>query len=350
VLLFRLKRLVTEREVLVGLVILGVVVMLADIASDLGWSMAAAIARGLGVSVLVALLVLDSWLRRRRQPIAVPLVFTEITGRSDAGDFFDRFVQDTDMGKAVRILRSLTRLRPEDLLIQLHRPNPRTFDDPAVWRDAWQELLREWDREVDRRLATEPMAREGRVYHVLPHVALPLAFALGASVGLRRSLVLYHYQEGFHRVLDLSQPRLVVASPGISAQPPKSCPSDLAQLPDSVRLILHFVISERHSPAFNKHPKHAESANAGMVYNQALSPGENWLPYVQGMVQRALPLVSRYHQVEICLICPSVVAFALGMALSRTSVKVCHWFDDRNQYLPVLSLGEMGREGALPFD
>jgi len=51
--------------------------------------------------------------------------------------------------------------------------------------------------------------------------------------------------------------------------------------------------------------------------------------------------------VELCLICPSAIAFALGMAFSRTpKLTVCHWIN--NQYVPVFKIAEI--EARLPFD
>jgi hypothetical protein len=52
----KIRRFLAEREVLIGLVIFGVLVMFADICSDLDWHFTAATLRIVGILVLLALL------------------------------------------------------------------------------------------------------------------------------------------------------------------------------------------------------------------------------------------------------------------------------------------------------
>lgn len=347
--LYRVKRLMAEREVLVGLVIFGFAVMLADLFDDLNLSTIAAWVRGVGLLLLMLLLAWEFWLRPRlRHPVPVPLMFTEETERPKARAQFNAFAQSADLTNALKVLEYLSPLQREDLLIRLDRANPRNSSQPKDWQKAWNELLREWEHEVDKKLSGEPFASEGRCYHIFPHVVLPLSFALGASVGLRRSVTLYHYQQGrYYRTLDLTEPRCLFREPDPSFPPPESTPEDFGALPDAEKLILHLIISDRHPISFDKHPGYSRAVSAALVYKQDLNPEEDWLPYVQRLWQKANPLIGRYRQVDLCLICPSVVAFALGMAFSRTSyVTVCHWLVDK--YVPVFPLSEIERR--LPFD
>ena len=347
--LYRLKRLLAEREVLIGLGIFGIAVMVADLFNDLNWSVAAAVTRGVGLLLLMLLLVWEFVLRPRlRQPVPVPLVFTEERDRAKARAIFNAFVESMGLTKAVRVLEELSPLERNDFLIRLDRTNPRDSSQPDDWQKAWEELLHEWEREVDRRLTDEPFVGEGRCYHIFPHIVLPLSFALGASVGLRRSMVLYHHQpDRYYRVLDLTEPRCLFRDPDPAIPPPQCIPQDLDTLPEVPRLILHLAISERHSVAFENHPDHEQAANAALMYQQTLNPEEDWLPYVQWFWQKANPLMARYPHVDLCLKSPSVIAFALGMAFSRTShITVCHWLE--NQYVPVFPLSLIERR--LPFD
>lgn len=78
----------------------------------------------------------------------------------------------------------------------------------------------------------KPFSHEGFCYHIYPHIVLPLAFALGASVNLRRPLrplVLYHCQnqEKFYRVIDLKDPREVSYKPETNTIALKTVPEDL---------------------------------------------------------------------------------------------------------------------------
>lgn len=346
---WKLKRFLSERETLIGIVIFGVLVMLADIFSDLDWHGVAASLRILGIVALVALFVLDLIFRFRKVSIAVPLVFTSERDRQSARSIFESFTQTFRL--SVKPLEQLTKVRSDDLLIRLDH-NPRSFSDaenPKHWEKAWQELLREWEEEVDRRLKRELPAGETFCYHIYPHLWMPLAFAMGASVDLRRSVVLYHRQQGkFYRVMELTNPRALFEEPDSSIPPPEKVPQDFGALPQKDKLILHLGITDRHSfPEFAAHPEHANAANAGLVYRKALAPNENWLGYVQWLYREAEPLLGRYREIEVCLVCPSPIAFALGMAFSRTpKITVCDYQDGK--YVPIFSLALI--EGRLPFD
>ncbi|MCI0590008.1 MAG: hypothetical protein L0Y67_00100 [Gammaproteobacteria bacterium] len=349
--LYRFKRLMAEREVLVGLVIFGLSAMLADFLTDLGMSRWPAVLRGFGLVLLMSLLIWEFWLRPRfRQRFPVPLMFTEETDRTQARSQFERFVKSADLSSALKVLQGISALQREDLIIRLDRANPRNSPDAVVWKRAWSELLLEWEREVDKRLGSELIANDGKCYHIFPHVVLPLAFALGASVGLRRPTIVYHQEgERYYQVLDLSRPRSIFDPPDSSVPLAESIPEDLSARRKHEKLILHVVISEihRHPVQLDKHPDHTAADNAALIYGMALNPESDWLPYLQSLVQKANRLAMQYQQVDVCLICPAAVAFALGMAFSRIRhVTVCHWLG--GQYLPVFPLETI--EERLPFD
>jgi hypothetical protein len=191
----KIKRFLAEREVLIGLVIFGVLVMFADICSDLDWHFTAATLRIVGILILLALFGFDTWFRFRRRPIDVPLMFTTEKDRSAARAEWGRFLVASRLSPSVKLIEQVSSVREEDLIIRLDH-DPKSSPNPDDWREAWQELLREWEREVDQRLKRDLPADERFCYHIVPHVWLPLSFALGASVGLRRPIVLYHRQEG----------------------------------------------------------------------------------------------------------------------------------------------------------
>lgn len=347
--LYRLKRLMTEREVLIGLVIFGLTAMVADLLDDLNLSTPAAGVRSVGLLLLILLLAWEFGLRPRlRRPAPVPLMLTEETDRAKARAQFNAFVQSANLTHVLKVLEYLSPLQREDLVIRLDRANPRNSSRPADWWPAWNELLREWEHQVDNKLSGEPFASEGRCYHIVPHLALALSFALGGSVGLRRSVILYHYeQERYYRTLDLTEPRCLFREPDASCPPPECTPEDLSTLTDAEKLILHLSISDRHPIGFDSHPDSSRAISAAVAYKKALNPQEDWLPYVQRLWQKASPLMGRYRHIDVCLMCPSVVAFALGMAFSRTpGVTVCHWLND--QYVPVFPFTEIERR--LPFD
>lgn len=346
--MIRLRRFLAEREDLISIVIFGVLVMLADIFSDLDRHSIAASLRFIGIFALI-LLFLGAWLRYRRKPLPIPVIFTTETDRQLARQMFETFT--TTQHLSVKLVEQATSLRQNDLVIRLDH-NPRNQPDPQnpqQWEKAWRELLREWESEIDSPLKRDLSAGESFCYHIFPHLWVPLEFAMGASVGLRRSIILYHRQQDrFFRVLDLTNPRCLFSDPASSAPQPEKVPEDFSTLLEAEKLILHLCISDRHDvPEFKAHPDHKMAANAGLVYRKALDTSEDWLGYVQWLYREAKPLLGRYSQVDICLVCPSAIAFALGMAFSRTpKLTVCDY--QSNAYVPVFSLAEI--EKRLPFD
>lgn len=347
--MMRLKRFLVERETFIGVVIFGILVMLADICSDSNWHSVAIWLRITGIALLIALFALDSLIRYRRKPLAVPILFTTETNKQSARQMFRAFT--TTQHISAKPIEQLTSIQEDDLIIRLdHDPRSKTDpENPQHWEEAWKGILREWENEIDRRLRQYLPADEIVCYHIYPHLWIPLAFVMGASVDLRRPIVLYHCQQNqFFRIMDLSNPRSLFVKPEPSLPSPEKIPSDFTTLPEAEKLILHICISDRHNvPDFKAHPEHSRAANAGLVYRKALDPKENWLGYVQLLYEEAKPLLGRYSQIDICLVCPSAIAFALGMAFSRTpKLTVCDY--QNGKYVPVFSLAEIERK--LPFD
>ena len=346
--LLQLKRLMVERDVLIGLLIFGIFAMFADFLGDLGQRDLAAKVRLSGLLLLIGLVIFELVLRKKRQPFAIPIMFTEITDRQKSRNMFNSYIQAAKLSRSANILEKLTQVKVHDLVIRLDRRNPRGSHDPQDWGDAWAELLREW-QEIDRESIEEPLTTEGRCYHIFPNIILPLAFALGASVNFRRSLVLYHSQdEQYYNVLDLHNPREIIQGGDSTVKPPEVVHSNLDTLPKKDKLILHIIISARHIEKFEAHIDYQNATNIAIAYRFDPDPATNWIPYVKQIFQQAKPLIAQYREVEICLICPSVIAFTLGMAFSRTPyLTVCHWFGSSLEYQPVFSLSQI--EDHLPF-
>ena len=349
----QLKRFLIERDIWIGLLIFGICAMLADLFGDIGRRDLAAIVRFFGLFLLIVLLISDFVLRKKRQPFAVPIMFTEITDRQQSRNMFDSFLLATKLSRSANILEKLTQIEKYDLIFHLNR-NPRDSHNPQDWIDAWDELLREWQK-IDRESIEEALTTEGRCYHIFPNVILPLAFALGASVNFRRSLVLYHRQdEQYFSVLDLHNTREIIQGGDSTVSDdefPKPLKSDLSTSPKKDKLILHILISDRHPVNFQAHVDYQNADNVALAYRD-LDPATNWTPYVYQIFQLAKPKIAEYQQVEICLICPSVIAFALGMAFSRTpNLTVCHRFGSSDKssdkYRPVFPLSQIERQ--LPF-
>ena len=342
------KRLMVERDILIGLLIFGIFAMSADLLGDIGLRDLAAKVRLSGLLLLVGLVIFELVLRKKRQPFAVPIMFTEITDRQESRNMYNSYIQAAKLSRSANILEKLTQVKVDDLIIRLDRQNPRGSHNPLDWSDAWVELLREW-QEIDRESIKEPFTTEGRCHHIFPNITLPLAFALGASVNFRRSLILYHSQnEQYYSVFDLHNPREIIQGGDSTVKPPELLPSNLDTLPKKDKLILHIIISASHPENFKAHVDYQNAANVALSYRFDLDPATNWIPYVKQIFQQAKPLIAQYREVEICLNCPSVIAFTLGMAFSRRpNLTVCHRFGISKEYRPVFSLSQI--EHQPPF-
>lgn len=345
---YRIRRFLAEREIFISLVILGVMMMFADILTELEHKTAAARTRMVGIAVLLVLFVADHVLRNYKSPFPVPIMLTEDPDRQSRRARFVNFLAATHLTKQAKIIESTTTIREEDLIVSYDVANLRTSQDIRLWQKAWAELVDGWSTLLDRSLANTPFASDGRCYHIFPHVVLPMAFAIGAAVNLRRRVVLYHSQgERFHKAIDLTHPRKLFSGVCDAVPLPKSQPDGDSTGPAQKKLILYVFVSSRHQALFHLHADHEQADNAALSYAFDLGIDEDWLPYVQNLVASARPLVDKYEEVVLCLSCPAVVAFALGMAFSRTpKITVCHW--SHNQYVPVFSLAHI--EKHLPFD
>lgn len=344
---YRIRRFLAEREVFVSLVIFGVLMMVADTLSELEHKTAAARTRIVGIAALLVLFLADYWLRSRRSSFAIPLMFTEEPIREARRSLFASFLEVTGLGKQAKVIEAMTPIRAEDLIVALNGSEARSSRDPAVWVEAWKELVHNWEQQLDRPLAGTPFASEGRTYYIFPHIVLPLAFALGASVNLRRRIVLYHFQgEEFYRVIDLSHPRSLFDDTDKDLPSPKKAPTSFTDFPKTKKLLLHIFITSRHQVPMEAHADHDSSDKAALIYDFDLNPSEDWLPYIQRLVKEMRPLIDKYEEVVVCLACPAVIAFALGMALSRNPrITVCHWLD--NYYQPVFSLSQIEKKLAF---
>lgn len=342
----KLLRILHTREALFTIGIFGIAQMAADLFADFGYDEVAAMLRFAGIVLVVLVLVVD-W-RRRATSLEVPLLFAEEESREQLRSKFDRLVWETRLQKAVRELDYLSPVQRSELYIRLPR-NLRSSCEPKLWQDAFLQVLREWEKEVDTRLQRWLPGIHCRVvYHIRPNVVLPIAFALGNAVGLRRSVVLYHATPAgeLYRVMDLTQPRVLFENPDTQI-PIQQVPEDI-QPPQQrgERLILHLVVSDRHSPALDAHPDHQQATSVAIYLNQTLPQGD-WLSYAQAIWAKASPWINAFQQVDLCLVGTDALMFALGMAFSRTPrLRVCHWLN--GQYLPVIDLSEISTQP--PFD
>ena len=340
--LFRLKKFMVEREVLLGLVIFGFCAMVADLFVDFNHRYIGGIVRGMGLAFLLFILIFEFGLKNKRQSYEVPIMFTEEEERTKNRNMFTNALKNANLYSNAKVLEELTQLKLYDLIILL-RPNPRKSFNSQEWVYAWNELIHRWNG-VDRESMEEPFTSEDRCYHIFFKIPLALVFALGASVKFQRQLVLHHIQhENIYCVMDLKNPHDILEGDGFSVDPPEIIPEGFNTLPKNKKLILHVIISKNHVEKFQAHPDYNNVDSVALIYRDVLDPNTDWLPYVQQIFRNANPLIAQYQEVDICLNCPSPIIFALGMAFSRMPhITVYHLFED-DKYRLVFRLSEIER-------
>jgi len=78
-------------------------------------------------------------------------MFTTEKDRSAARAEWGRFLVASRLSPSVKLIEQVSSVREEDLIIRLDH-DPKSSPNPDDWREAWQELLREWEREVDQKV------------------------------------------------------------------------------------------------------------------------------------------------------------------------------------------------------
>lgn len=344
-----------DAEAAIGIVVFGVFTLLADVVEGRpGWAM--------GIRLLgLALFIGYAWwvLSKRPRFFAIPFVLTEERRKEEIRSALLQPLVQAVGGRYVESGIRRLGLSMDDLYVSLEPPGERLRNDPDAshWQRAWDHLIEGWEDVENRTLS-----RSVR-YHVLPNIVNPLSFAVGATVGLRRPVILYHRNGGTHAVLQLQQPRVLFTTPPPEVDRPETVTFEgESKGSGERRLILHIVINDRHlrdadadaiKRHFAIHPRSRYSTNTLITYRGErgyLPEKASWLPQVQYVVQESRRLVGAFDVVELVLITPSAVAFALGMAFSReTKTQVCQFFTSpREKYAPVFSLRSI--EAALPFN
>lgn len=348
---WRLRQFLTEHEILIALGVFGFGSSVADIIYDFGNH--SYLSGWIRLVVLIGFVAVIVFASLRRKSVAVPLALSNESDVEKAAALYNEYVNETGLKSKASALSRRFSFSQHNFSFRTAETELKLSQNEKDWEDARIELLGQWEQELDVVLRRSFQGKEGYVYQVFPHVPLPLSFALGASVGLRRPLILYHQQDSggkkFHRVIDLTNPRDVLHPPDTTTPKPETVEEDVKS-PADRKLILQLGIMRHSFPNFEKHPEHLSASKAAIYYPRVDLDSElNWLPYVQWLYKEAKPFLDKFknREIHLCLAAPSVIAFALGMALSRTpNITVCDFQSDK--YVPVFSLREIERS-KLPF-
>jgi hypothetical protein len=293
------------------------------------------------IIIVIAIVMLFIWVitvALRKKHIEIPIMFEENPHVDD--NLFTRFMESSGVTFDNRLVNNDIKC----LSIRLIKnKNPRTSKEPDDWKKAWNEIVKKWE-ELEKQVRSK--IDKGIGYIVFPHVPIALAFALGASVNLRRPIKLSHFQEdSFYPVLRI-QSRTYLFPEKISDKyrPPEIHNNFDKNLSTNDKKLDVYISIGRHEI----NPQvHSRDCYYIILKYDNLNPEIDWLPYVQHIVKIVNRLINNYKEVNIRLITPSVIAFALGMAFSRSqNITVSAYLD--NNYFQVFSLKTI--ENEYPLD
>ena len=292
------------------------------------------------IIICIIILIVLIWciiVALRKKHIEIPIMFEENPHVDNT--LFTRFVESN----GITFDNKLVNNDIKSLSIGLIKnKNPRASKEPDDWKKAWNEMVKNWE-DLEKQVRTK--IDKGVGYIVFPHVPMALAFVLGASVNLRRPIRLYHFQEDlFYPVLGI-QSRKYLFPENISHkyEPPKIYNNFDQNSSTNYKKLDVYISIGRHKidPI-----QYSQNCYYIILKYDNLNPEIAWLPYVQHIVKIVNGLINNYKEVNIRLITPSVIAFALGMAFSRSqNITVSTYLD--NNYFQVFSLKTIETEYPL---
>jgi len=271
----------------------------------------------------------------RKKHIEIPIMFEENTNVNDS--LFGRFINEMNFDAKLvnNDIKSLS-------IGLIDNKNPRASKEPDDWKKAWNEMVENWE---DLEKQVRAKIDKGIGYIVFPHVPMALAFVLGASVNLRKPIRLYHFQEdSFYPTLKIKSRKCLFPEEISDKYEPPEIYNNFDQNSSTNNKKLDVYIS------IGRHKvdpiQYSQNCHYIILEYDNLNPEIVWLPYVQHIVKIVNRLINNYKEVNIRLITPSVIAFSLGMAFSRSQNITVSTFLDNN-YFQVFSLKTIETEYPL---
>ena len=289
------------------------------------------------VSVIVMFFFLAIKIVLGKKHIEIPIMFEENPHVDNT--LFTRFMESNGITFDNKLVNNDVKSLSIGLI---ENKNPRASKEPENWKKAWNEMVKNWE-DLEKQVRTK--IDKGVGYIVFPHVPMALAFVLGASVNLRRPIRLYHFQEDlFYPVLRIQSRKYLFPENISNKYEPPDIYNNFNQNTSTNNIKLDVYIS------IGRHKidpiQYSQNCHYIILEYDNLNPEIVWLPYVQHIVKIVNGLINNYKEVNIRLITPSVIAFALGMAFSRSqNITVSTYLD--NNYFQVFSLKTIETEYPL---
>ncbi|QAV33193.1 hypothetical protein SAMN04488510_1279 [Fervidobacterium changbaicum] len=186
----------------------------------------------------------------------------------------------------------------------------------------------------------------------VPHLAIkgPATFALGLgiAVGAKDRIAVYHYQGGYHLVLDLTTPeKLRLIKSCKSLEDLRLLSVDVYDYAPNKRKAIFLVDLASHKPF----PQIVEFAkthlpDAFIIRVTTTSPGNSgnipigdWSNYISELFSITQIMRDKYKELHIFLSCPVPIAFGFGMALGDyIPGKIYNYNKKSATYVPVFEM------------
>ena len=275
-------------------------------------------------------------LRQKRLPLVV------IAGKND-----DQFKDMIDAVWAAMVGRGFNAQEYDDVW-DVER------DDLVVRREtslptsgkSWKEMVAALHRKQSRLGAKLPGFKE---YHLFLNCPAALAMGMGARMGTLQSVVLHHFDSthGYVPVIDFSHDGVGGAGTTHVIKRRTDLPyqyvvaEESDQMGDEVFVSLFLA---GHDPRGDvdrlARQRGLPAVHIINTFNNSLPLDADWVRVAQEVSTHLLRILgTEVTRVHLCLSCPVVLAFAIGMALGiQSPVTVYNWFSDLQEYRPVLDL------------
>lgn len=218
----------------------------------------------------------------------------------------------------------------------------------------WEELVFSFKNKINR-LSEKLKGR--KVFHIFFNGPSVLAMGMGASIGTKYEIVLHHHQTGVEKTPYL--PQINFYSKGDSnlegSQELKSKiegPNQYIQIQEQEvgfpSAMVSICIGSR-DPAYNiKRIAELCQIPVSLIHlrNKSgnISINANWIRVTQEVASSILKISSEKNteNVELYMNIPTIIAFALGMAVGTQSpISLFNWFSDSKDYHCVLKLNQL---------
>jgi len=201
----------------------------------------------------------------------------------------------------------------------------------------------EYDSELRRAFETLQMVfQSGGVPHLAINGPASFAMALGIVVGAKRRIAVYHYQGGYHLVLDLASPENLRKIKALKREEElELLEYELLGDGEEVAFVIHLA-SHDPLPQVKEFLKNRDML---IVYVRSKQPGMlkigDWTEYVSELfsITQIVKRRRAYRGASFFLSCPVAIAFGFGIAFGDYAPGFVYQYDQvSSRYIPIFRI------------